>query len=331
VPLPPGGPSALQVALYRLADLPLPAQALAAASPELLAVAAREPRLVTGDRLALAERAFLFGALSAEGLAARYEEQPLDRNQDVLRLIGTAWGPQTRALAYQLLPDQPAEARGQILDALWRAAQGNERFIVAQLFAGPFAELPVERSRLREAPSVARALLAAERPIPAARWFSLLSADAAADPQARADLAGLVPLFALAGFGGSVAVPELDGQAFAAWLAATQDGQAKAAHLLALLEGVGAPVPASAWPQMIAWPDQGPLPAPPAAVWQTLEQAASERRLGETVLLALHMLGGRPEVAHPEALAAGLRGLRPVGLNQEARAIAIAAALAMGL
>jgi hypothetical protein len=331
VPLPPGGPSALQVALYRLADLPLPAQALAAASPELLAVAAREPRLVTGDRLALAERAFLFGALSAEGLAARYEEQPLDRNQDVLRLIGTAWGPQTRALAYQLLPEQPAEARGQILDALWRAAQGNERFIVAQLFAGPFAELPVERSRLREAPSVARALLAAERPIPAARWFSLLSADAAADPQVRADLAGLVPLFALAGFGGSVAVPELDGQAFAAWLAATQDGQANAAHLLALLEGVGAPVPASAWPQMIAWPDQGPLPAPPAAVWQTLEQAASERRLGETVLLALHMLGGRPEVAHPEALAAGLRGLRPVGLNQEARAIAIAAALAMGL
>jgi hypothetical protein len=36
-------------------------------------------------------------------------------------------------------------------------------------------------------------------------------------------------------------------------------------------------------------------------------------------------------VAHPEALAAGLRGLRPVGLNQEARAIAIATALAMGL
>ncbi len=75
VPLAPGGPTALHVALYRLADLPLPQNALAAASPELLAVAAREPGLVADDRLAIAERAFLFGALPADDLAARYRER----------------------------------------------------------------------------------------------------------------------------------------------------------------------------------------------------------------------------------------------------------------
>ena len=48
-------------------------------------------------------------------------------------------------------------------------------------------------------------------------------------------------------------------------------------------------------------------------------------------LLALHMLGREPQAAHPEALGAGLRGLRAVGLDQEARAIAIATALQMGL
>jgi hypothetical protein len=66
-------------------------------------------------------------------------------------------------------------------------------------------------------------------------------------------------------------------------------------------------------------------------LWRALDRAAAERRLGETVLLALHMLGGEPQATHPEALTAGLRALRAVGLNQEARAIAMATALQMGL
>jgi len=226
-------------------------------------------------------------------------------------------------------PDTPE--RGQLLDALWRAAQGSERFLVAEPFAAPFTELPAERGRLRLAPSAARALLAAGRPIPAARWYSLLRADAAADPQARADLVALTPLFALAGFGGSDAVPDFDSEAMDAWLAATPDGQAKAAPLLALLAGIGAPVPEAAWQRLLLAPGQGPTPAPPAPYWRALESAAAERRLGETVLLALHLLGGQPEAAHPEALAAALDGLRAVGLHQEARAIAIATALQMGL
>jgi hypothetical protein len=116
-----------------------------------------------------------------------------------------------------------------------------------------------------------------------------------------------------------------------AWLASTPDAQAKAGHLLALLEGIGVPVPDTAWHRLIAQPGQGPTPAPAAPLWRALDRAAAERRLGETVLLALHMLGGEPQTAHPEAVVAGLRGLRAVGLDQEARAIAIATALEMGL
>jgi hypothetical protein len=329
VPPPPGGPSPVHVALYRLAEAPLPRATLASASPELLAVAVREPGLVADDRLALAERAFLLGALSADGLAEQYRGAAPD-GDDVRRQIASAWGPRARALAYQALQAPDTPERGQVLDALWRAAQGSERFLIAEPFAAPFAELPVERGRLRLAPSAARALLAAERPIPAARWYSLLNADASVDPQARADLVALTPLFALAGFGGSDAVPDFDSEAMDAWLAATPDGQAKAAHLLALLEGIGVPVPATAWQRLLGSPGQ-PTPAPPAPLWRALERAAAERRLGETVLLALHLLGGQPEAAHPQALAAALGGLRAVGLNQEARSIAIATALQLGL
>jgi hypothetical protein len=330
VPLGPGGPSAVHVALYRLAGLPLPRAALASASPELLAVVVREPDLAADDQLAIAERAFLLGALSADGLAEQYRTAVPEGQADVLRQIGTAWGPRARALGYNTLPERGTPERGQVLDALWRQAQGSERFLIAELFAAPFAELPVERGRVRLAPSAARALLAAERPIPAARWYSLVSVEAAGDQQARDDLVSLTPLFALAGFGGSVAVPDFDSEAMDAWLTGTPDAQAKAAHLLALLEGIGVPVPETAWQRLIPL-NQAPVPAPPAPLWRALDRAAAERRLGETVLLALHMLGREPQAAHPEALGAGLRGLRAVGLDQEARAIAMATVLQMGL
>ena len=57
----------------------------------------------------------------------------------------------------------------------------------------------------------------------------------------------------------------------------------------------------------------------------------AERQIGETVLYALHMLNGRPEQAHPEALVACLRALSRVGLDRDARAIAVATALIQGL
>jgi hypothetical protein len=331
MPAVPVEPSALHVALLRFAGLALPPTALRTASPMLLGAAVREPSLVAGDGLAVAEQAFLAGALSAEGLAARYGEQSFDSNEDALDRIETAWSPDTRALAYQAVLEQSSPATSaELLDALWRAARGSERFLIAEVFAAQFATLPVERSLVWAAPSSARALLAAERPIPASRWFSLLSTDAGND-EARDGVVRLVPLFALAGFGGSDAVPEFDQAAMTSWRLATQGADAKAGHLLALLDGIGAAVPASSWHQLILLPAQAPTAAPPVAFWHGLESASAEGRLGETVLFALHMLGGQPEAAHPEALAASLRALRSVGLNQEARAIAIATALTMGL
>ncbi|MGH6904268.1 MAG: hypothetical protein ACREIR_16170, partial [Geminicoccaceae bacterium] len=61
-----------------------------------------------------------------------------------------------------------------------------------------------------------------------------------------------------------------------------------------------------------------------------LERAAADRRVGETILYALTMLDGRPQAVHPEALVACLRALRRVGLDRDARAIAVATALIDG-
>jgi hypothetical protein len=70
--------------------------------------------------------------------------------------------------------------------------------------------------------------------------------------------------------------------------------------------------------------------APASALWRGLEDAAAGRRVGETVLYALTMLEGRPQAVHPEALVVSLRALRQVGLDRDARAIAVATALIDG-
>jgi hypothetical protein len=249
-----------------------------------------------------------------------------------LHAVESAWGPRTRALAYRTVLDQQAvRDRAQLLDATWRAAAPDERFLVAEVFAGPFADLPVDRGLLTVAPSIARALLGAGRPLPAARWFALLSAETVTNSAARSEVAGLTPLFALAGVGNGDSVPQFDEAAIAAWRAAAPGGEAAAERLYALLEGLGLTVPESAWVEALQGQldETGTLPS--VALWRGLERAVANKRQGETLLFALHLLQGRPHTVHPEAVVASLRALRAVGLDQEARSIAVATALSMGL
>ena len=73
-------------------------------------------------------------------------------------------------------------------------------------------------------------------------------------------------------------------------------------------------------------------PLPGAAFLYALEDASEARRLGETVALALIVLGeAGPAESHDLALGAVLSGLTRVGLEREARALAIEAALANGI
>ncbi len=325
-------PQPIHLALLRLAKLPLPASALDELSPAALTAVARAPSLAGDQQLVLAERAFRNGGLPAASLAALYRDQPSENGADALHAVETAWGPRTRALAYRTVLDQQAvRDRATLLDATWRAAAPAERFMVAEVFAGPFTDLPVDRGLLTVAPSVARALLGAGRPLPAARWFALLSAETATNSAARSEVAALTPLFTLAGVGDGNAVPEFDEAAIAAWRSAAPGGEAAAERLYALLEGLGLTVPESAWVEALQGQLEETGNLPSVALWRGLERAVANKRQGETLLFALHLLQGRPETVHPEALVASLRALRAVGLDQEARSIAVATALSMRL
>jgi len=63
-----------------------------------------------------------------------------------------------------------------------------------------------------------------------------------------------------------------------------------------------------------------------------LSDAAAAHRIGETLLLALYALGPEgPGGCNPLALSRVITGLRQIGLDSEARAIAMEAAIAAGV
>jgi hypothetical protein len=326
-----GQPSAIHVALLALAEWPLPPAALAGASPPILAAVAHAPALAGAERLLATEQAFRVGAASADQVAARYAELADVDATDVMWQIQSNWGVSARAMAYDAVQEQNDPlARAEVLDAAWRAGGGAERFLVAEVFATPFTELPADRGLLSMAPSIARALLAADLLVPAGRWLSLLTAEAREDARRQGAVANLAPLFALAGIGGSDAVPQLDAVAVDAQISAAVDDGVPAERLFALLEGVGVPIEAESWERLLPAHAGRQERAPASALWRGLERAAADRRVGETILYALTMLNGQPQAVHPEALVACLRALRRVGLDRDARAIAVATALIDG-
>jgi hypothetical protein len=323
-------PSAIHLALMALAEWPLPERVLGDAAPPVLAAVAREPALAGARPLATLEQAFLVGATSADRVAASYAEAD-PAASDPLSNPQNGWDAEMRAAAFgAILNEDDPVVRGELLDTTWRASRGAERFLSADVLAEPFLELPVERQLASIAPSTARALLAAERPVPAVSWLSLLTAELGPDARSQPAVAGLVPLFALAGVGGSDAVPRIDATAIQGWQQAMTADAPTTETLFALLEGVGAPVEPGLWRDLLPGDAQRQTPAPAVVLWRGLERAVAERQVGETVLYALHMLNGRPQ-AHPEALVACLRALSRVGLDRDARAIAVATALIQDL
>ncbi len=231
--------------------------------------------------------------------------------------------------------ETPAE-RAALLDAIWRAGGAARSACWSpRCWAGRFADLPVDRGLAPVAPSAARALLGADRQLPAARWFSLLQDEVRSDSRPRRELATLAPLFALAGIGGRDAVPDLDETAVAAWHAAAPAAGDKAERLFALLDGVGSPVPDRAWWQELEPPLHGSASVPASPLWRGLERAAAAKRQGETVLFVLHMLNGaargRPSRgADGRAARAARGGPRPRGAGDRGRGRARAGSLMPG-
>ncbi len=311
-----------------------PAALINRAPPSLLAVIARSPRVPLEQRTGAAELAVAMGALDPKPLAELYrgyefEPQVLQEGDPE----GALAGPRQRALLLRRV-ELSTEAQGRahrIRIALETAAQSGLYRAMLQVLLPRLAEIPIEPGMVWFAETAGRAYYAAGSYERARSWYNLARERAGHDSLAAAATARLWPYFRLSG--GASLGSSVD---LAAWRGARSDADAAVlARGQALLEaafrslGEGGARPLSA---VTAQAGGSGIVTPENGLLLDLEVAGEDRRIGEAVLLSLVSLGEEGlEAVQPRTLNAVLTALQSIGLQLEARQLAVEVAVANGV
>ncbi len=342
--------SLLSLSMLRAAgELPPPA-AIASADSMLFQAILDLPGLDLDTRLEVAERAEMAGVISAAELAEIYGAVAFAPNQlaNALSTAADYPGPRANALLYQVAARQKiAAVRAEILQTAWRLAEaGGKLATVARVHLDAIRSIEPSSELEWLAAAAARALLLGGDVERAESWLEVLrqgddvaatdsmdGVTAGAPGQEPVLLADLWPLFALAGAANSRVWPN---DPLHAWWdsLATVPISERAGHanlVLTLLQAFETEIPEIMWQQVMDGPlsELAPMPAPP--LWRGLATAAAGGRVGETVLFALLVLDTPgPAGAHPVVLSSVILALRAIGLEADARRIALEALLGRG-
>ncbi|MCW2235827.1 hypothetical protein [Azospirillum canadense] len=321
-------PGPVTLAALRALQLGAPPDVLALSDPARLAAVATNPSTDPATRVTAAERAAAALFLDARQLADAYHAVPSKAEDPVL-------------LKDMAARDRSARTRALVQRAFLAAMDGRRRvelarlavdLVDAPLLAGPLGAaaagmLDTTPDAAALAPAAARLCFALGRAEAGRRWYDL-----ALRSRPTAEVARLWPLSVIAG-GAPPGNAGLAGWLDEALRGADAAARARVAGQLALLQAVGVAVPDDAWLRAA----DGEAPAaqinpmlPNPALWERLKDASAAGRTGETVLAALLLLGeGGPAAASPVVVARVVAGLRAVGLEADARAIAREAAAAL--
>ncbi|WP_454020478.1 hypothetical protein [Azospirillum sp. Marseille-Q6669] len=326
-------PSPLTLAALRTVQAGLPPDVLSLTDPARLAAVASNNGTDPATRMTAAERAATALFLDSRRLAEAYRAAPA-KGDELLRLKDAA------------ARDRTARTRALVQQAMLAAMGGGRRVELAGLalelldppmLAGPVGAVVADMldtlsptpDAAALAPAAARLCFALGRADKGKRWYDL-----ALRSRPTAEVARLWPLAVIA-----LGPPPGGGAlGLAGWLdeslrGADPEGRARVAGQLALLQAMGLAVPEEAWRRTADPEETAPTPMdarPPTAdpaLWQRLAEASSDRRVGETALAALLLLGNAGPAGTPPAVVARVvSALRAVGLDSDARAIAREAA-----
>jgi hypothetical protein len=201
---------------------------------------------------------------------------------------------------------QPADP---LLASLANAVGNSERVVLRE----PPPADPLLLPLLRRAPLQPQPRAIADAP-PAARQALVENPTIPAGLAPPAAEPGVLPAY-----------PGLDGRAPADWQEALRAVPAPVRpRWLAALDGLGAGPVDAALAEMPAAATTLQGGKVDLVAWRGLEQAMEEQARGATLLEILILLEGRPAAAAPLALRAALSGLRSLGLDADARAVAAA-------
>jgi hypothetical protein len=320
-------PTPLDLAMLRAAKLPLPHDAAQSHNPGVLAALAQDRSLDPATRLAAAEEAAATGSLSIEQLQEAYTSVtfPPGALDDPIAAAAKAPGPMGRALLYQAIGATPdPQKRARLLQAALESARHQGGYLLA---------VPVNMGYLQPiAPSAelawfagdaGRALYVAGHYEQANAWLEQIQGGTGDADQSAASV---LEIYAQIAGVGPVASRD------PAWRFPAVTGKHGAERLMAVFEGLSQPLGAGAMIATTLPAEAVPVPAADPALLFSLSEAGAARRVGETVLLSLYALGPEgPAGCNPLALARVITGLRQIGFDSEARAIAIEAAVAAGV
>lgn len=328
-------PTPLHLAMARAANVQLPADVIALNRPMVLRAVATSPNAPINLRLEAAERAETVGALPAETLRQLYAAISFSEEElaNPLSRAEAERGPLSRALLYrtaviQTVPTAQAEA---VARALELGREGGRYVSTVRVFLPILRQIPPSAELVWFAPEVIRAFVVAGDRDLARSWFGILRASALFNPESETAVAVLRPILHLSG-----STEEFDWtpENLVTWWNVTKgddDDRERAALMYSLFDAFGEQVPAELWESLFDGPPRVTVAAPQPALWFQLRSAAENGRVGKTVLLSLLTLGdGGPDQAAPVILHDVLCRLRSVGLEPEARQLAIEAAVAAG-
>ena len=331
-------PAGLDLAMMRAANIRLPADVLSSDRPAVLRSVATSPNADIDLRLEAGERALIYGAIDADRLNELYAAVPWEDADlaDPATVAAGNWGPRGRALLLRAAAaaDTPV-AKAEALSRAFQMARENGGYdVMAGASAPVLASIPPDTALIWFAPQAVPALLAAGRADRARAWLELAGVEAAAGTLARDATARLWAIGLLAA---PETAAELDETALAAWRRGAfaddpEAGRRAEVVALSLLEALGMAAGPGRWAELLA-EGLAPRAAAPDVAWaRALEEASAAGRVGETVLIALLGLAGA-DAGAPGAAAMRLvvESLRRVGLDTEARALALETAVAHGL
>jgi hypothetical protein len=244
--------------------------------------------------------------------------------------------PRGRALLYRSARSQSVPtAKAAVMQQAFKLARADTQLsLVVRLYQDILVELPVSAELSWFAGTASRALLALAKTEAAEPWLTLLRQRAHRDKDAQAAQNSMWVLGLLAGESSY----RLDDQdAMSAWLKVRRTEEPKAAEYkaglaLTLFDALGMDVPAGYWQMLLGQSRWRSVALPPPTFRRALKNASVSGRRGETVLLTLLILGREgPALADIEVLQEAVVALQTVGLQTDAQALALEAALASGL
>ena len=328
--------------LLRAAGTALPPGFVATADPILLAAVARSPDFDPDQRVQAAEWAVVAGTAGPAAVTRIYDGFSFaqDELDNAISLAPSLPGARGRALLYQVARAQTLPSiRAEVIQvALSEAAKDGLFAMAAQLYGPLLAENRPSVRLLWFAETAGRALYAAGEAEAGTAWYAVARAAAANSVDAAGALVGLWPFARLTGDEGG---PEGGGEVtLATWgqaRAEVRSGVGRQQRLLlaafgALNQAAGAEPTNTSWPELLPDAAAERQVMPDAALLLALRAAAGAGRRGETLLLALSLLGRvAPVDLHPVAFGDLLAALAEIGLRDEARALAVEAAVAQGI